>query len=72
MGEFPLINVIVFLVFMERKGDQATTFLAPGTKSSSRRFEDYASLIFVGDHIANPDSHMARPQRDEALVLLQI
>ena len=34
--------------------------------------EDYASLTFVGDHIANPDSHMATPQRDEALVLLQI
>ena len=35
-------------------------------------FQDYASLTFVGDHIANPDSHMATPQRDEALVLLQI
>jgi len=35
-------------------------------------FEDYASLTFVGDHIADPDSHMATPQRDEALVLLQI
>ena len=35
-------------------------------------FEDYASLTFVGDHIADPDSHIATPQRDEAFVLLQI
>ena len=35
-------------------------------------FEDYASLTFVGDHIVDPDSHMATPRRDEALVLLQI
>ena len=51
---------------------RATTFLAllPGTKSSSRSFEDYASLRFVGDHIADLVSHMEIPQRDAALVLL--
>ena len=35
-------------------------------------FEVYASLTFVGNHIADPDPHMATPRRDEALVLLQI
>ena len=43
-----------------------------GDKDQFPNFEDYASLTFVGDHIADPDSHMATPQRDEALVFLQI
>ena len=43
-----------------------------GDKVQYLNFEDHASLTFVGDHIADPDSHMATPQRDEALVLLQI
>ena len=33
-------------------------------------FEDYASLIFVGDYIADSSSHMATPRRDRTLVLL--
>ena len=36
------------------------------------KFEDYASLTFVGDYIAYSSSHMATPRRDRALVLLQI
>ena len=35
-------------------------------------FEDYASLTFVEDYIANSSSQMATPRRDGALVLLQI
>ena len=45
---------------------------AVGDKVEFSIFEYCASLIFVGDHIADPDSHMATPRRDEALVLLQI
>ena len=41
-----------------------------GDKVQFPNFEDYASLTFVGDHIAYPDSHMVTPLRDEALVLL--
>ena len=32
-----------------------------GDKVQFPNFEDYASLTFVGDHIADPDSHMATP-----------
>ena len=36
------------------------------------KFEDCASLTFVGDYIVDSSSHMATPQSDRALVLLQI
>ena len=41
-----------------------------GDKVQFPDFEDYASLTFVGDYIADSSSHMATPRRDRALVLL--
>ena len=43
-----------------------------GDEVQFSNFEDYSSLTFVGDYIANSSSHMATPRRDKALVLLQI
>ena len=43
-----------------------------GDKVQFPNFEYYASLTFVGDHIADPNPHMQTPRRYEALVLLQI
>ena len=43
-----------------------------GDKVQFLKFEDYASLTFVGDYIAYFSSHMATSRRDKALVLLQI
>ena len=43
-----------------------------GHKVQFPDFEDYASMTFVGDYIADSSSHMATPRRDIALVLLQI
>ena len=43
-----------------------------GNEVQFPKFEDYASLTFVGDYIADSFSHMATPRRGKALVLLQI
>ena len=48
-------SVCLFLGFDARTSVRSSNNFGDvaGKKSNSRRFEDYASLIFVGDHIAD-------------------